>query len=240
MRCVAYFIISILLLTLGESSAHAELELGRIDKAKLRTFAHYFDRYFNVPDRRFSDEVLKAKVMAEARDVYAWLSDQENWPSEDKRTANMLVDAGWLCYYFSNIDLPGASEKSISYFLASLEKNPHNYQAHLQLARFYEVKGEAFQDEAALHAVKAIELNAEAASQDNANYLAAVSLYRTGEFAKAYEYLGRQMKIDPEYENASDLNFVFEMWIERWGEIPQKVTFEEGQDGSLIPTALED
>ena len=239
-RWLGWILFPVFLNAVGLPLAQADLELGPITKAKLKSFKSYFERYFNQPNVQFTDEILKDKLIQEAKEIDAWLEDSKNWPQNQASiTASMLTHAGQISYFFSNIPLEGAEDRAVYYLEESLKKNPSQYAAHFFLARIYARKGEPSGSSLKEHAIKAAELDEKQAVQDHVHYLVALGSYREGAFRQAYESIQRQNHKDPGLQEALDLEFVFKIWIERWGRIPERVIFKEGSGGIRIPVPEE-
>ena len=225
----------VLAAALWAAPAMAALELGRVDADKVKSFAEYFEPYLGKPNIVFEDAAFGEKIVSEARGIHAWIEDEANWPPEPKITAEMLADTGRLYACFAHAGFEGAGEAAVRRYRQSVEKDPANFDTQFRMAELLSEMGGVHSLEGAMRAESAIGINPAEAASRNAYYIAALGFYNAGFFRKGREYLKKQLEIDPDYENTSDLDFVFERWVSKWGEIPEKVTFEENQAGDLVP-----
>lgn len=217
------------------STCLAGLELGRIDEYKLKGFAEYFEPYLGRPNPRFADESFEKKILSEAESIRAWLEDKGNWPPQSEISGQMLTDTAKLYHYFSRLNYPQARENALDYYRLALEKDPENFDMRLCMAELLSEMGDTFAYEGARQAVEALELKEEEAAARKAYYIAALGFYHSGFFKKARFYLKKQMEIDPDNEDVSDLDFVFESLIRKWGYEPDFVAFERNDAGDTVP-----
>jgi tetratricopeptide (TPR) repeat protein len=224
-----------LLITCSALTAEASLDLGRVDEYKLKSFSEYFGQYFDVANAEFDDKEFEIKLREEAADINRWLADPANWPAEDKIKPAMLSDAGWLFFYFANAGLEGAHEQSVKYLGKASAADPKNYDIPLRLTRMAASKGDASRADLIRFAEQAVAADPEAAAKENLHYLLADAHYKNGDFAKAYAALKKQAETGPDFENTSNLLFVWGMFVERWGRVPEKVIFKPTGDGAVRP-----
>lgn len=217
------------------SSARADLDLGKVDEYKLKSFAEYFGQYFDVRNAEFDDKEFEAKLREEAADINRWLADPANWPPAGKVKPSMHADAGWLFFYFSNAGLEGADALSRKHLAEASAADPKNYQIPLRLARMAEERGESGRADLIRFAEQAVAADPEAAAKENLHYALANAYYQNGDFSKAYAALKRQNEADPSFQSTSNLMFAWGMFVERWGRIPEKIVFKPSGDGAVRP-----
>lgn len=216
-------------------SALASLDLGKVDEYKLKSFSEYFGQYFDVPNAEFDDKEFEVKLREEAADINRWLADPSNWPPAAKIKPEMLADAGWLFFYFSNAGLPGADDQSMKYLDQAAKADPKNYVIPLKLARMAAKKGGGRNADAIRFAEQAVAADPEAAAKENLHHMLANLYYSKGEFAKAYTALKKQADVKADFENTSNLLFAWGLYVENWGRIPEKIVFKHQPDGAVRP-----
>lgn len=228
-------VLTVAVLTAASLDATAAMDLGRVDEYKLKSFSEYFGQYFDVANAEFDDKEFETKLRSEAADINLWLADPANWPPEAKIKPSMLADAGWLFFYFSNAGLPGAAEHSMAYLGKASKADPKNYLIPEKLARMAAQKGDAHRADVIRFAEQALAADATSAAKDNLHHLLATAYYAEGEFSKAYSELKKQAEVNPDFENTANLLFAWNLYVERWGRVPEKVTFKPGEGGVLRP-----
>ena len=216
-------------------AAGASLDLGRVDEYKLKSFSEYFGQYFDVAKPEFDDKEFETKLRGEAADINTWLADSANWPAENKIKPEMYADAGWLFFYFANAGLPGAQEKSMEYLAKASKADPKNFMIPLKLARMAAAKGAERRADVIRFSEQALTADPAAAAKENLHHLLAEAYYDEGRFAKAYAEIKEQAKVNPDFDNTSNLIFAWDMYVERWGRIPEKIKLVTQADGTMRP-----
>lgn len=231
------FAVFLWVLALGLSAvpAHASLDLGKVDEYKLKSFSEYFGQYFDVADVEFDDKEFELKLRDEAADINRWLADPANWPAKDKIKPAMLSDAGMLFLYFANAGLENAQANAVSYLAQASAANPKDHTIPLRLARIAAKKGPEGRTDVIRYGEQALAANAEASAKENIHYHLANAYYHDGDFAKAYASLKKQAEINAEFENTANMVFAWDIFVEVWGRVPDKIVFKTQEDGRARP-----
>ncbi len=216
----------------------AELVLGKVTEEKLKSYSAYFERYTPLGVRGFSDPEIEREVMEEARSVYEWVNDRENWPDQDELRPPVMIYLARLYASLYGLGIGEAGSKAVDYLTRVESEGAAEAEAYRGLALAYFHLGTGYFLEAARAGEKAIELDPEKSRQEGMHGLAARAFYEAGYFREAYPHAQDQAASHPEDAESRDLAYALKTLVEQWGYIPDRVRFRVDEEGNRLPEPI--
>jgi len=224
-----------LILCFSVGPALAELVLGKVTEEKLKSFSAYFERYTPSGIGGFSDARMEEKVMEEARSVYRWVSDRENWADQNEPRSPAMIHLARLYASFHRLGIEESLSKALDYLRRVESEGEMTAETYRGLALAYFHLGRGYFLEAARAGERAIELDPEKSRQEGMHRLGARAFYEAGYFREAYLHAQEQAVSYPEDSESSDLAYVLKTLVDQWGYVPDRVRFRVDENGNRIP-----
>lgn len=217
----------------------SDIELGKVDQYKLRSYADYFGRFFSDPEPLFEDPGFGKKLKEEAAEIYFWMKDPSHWPAPAKVIPEMNWNRARLYLYFANAGLAGAAEEVPNAFRAAAKKDASKGEESVFfILGWLKQGGEPKEPEYHAEAQRALAHYRKRALKEGLGMWLAQKSYEEGKPAKAYHWLKEQLRSNPENEDAENLKFVLEALKDKWGYLPQLVRYETDGAGNRVPVPV--
>lgn len=220
-------------------TVQAELLLGPVDRDKIKSFKNYFGRFYDVEKPIFEDKEFEERIREEAKEIFEWISKEENWPAKLIKTPELQSDLMILYYYFGNSGIEKARSLSLSMKEQAAEDHPEDAELQIERFWFYKRLEKPLPKKYLYYAKRAIKANPEKAKKENLHYWIATEAYNEGLFLEAKENIEKQYEANPEFEDTTTKRMIFNMWVEQWGHVPEKIQFIADSDGVLIPHPIQ-